>query len=154
MKKTLLILPAVVLAGGAALWLLSEPGGLQIVGGDKSFLADRTVDFLEDIKFKDFKKAATYHLEKTQKERDIPTTIQRIFAIKHEVLDIQHYKILDVDLDRSQMRARVRAHVFYRVLGDKQLRDDADAMRDLIMLFYWFKQDDGSWAMELESSLR
>ncbi len=113
-----------------------------------------TEDFLEDLRFKDFKKSSTYHLEKTQKARDIPKLIRRVFLVRHEMLDIKSYKIIGLDFDRSGKRARVRAMVYYRILGDQRTRDDKDSSRDLELLFYWFQQDDDSWAMELESSLR
>lgn len=152
-KKSLIASILALLLAGGALYLLSAP--VLVLGNeDAAFLRDRTVDFLEDIKFKDFAKASTYHLPETQKARDIPELIRRVFMVKHEVLDIQRYQILDVELDRGERRSRVRALVFYRLLGDKNTRDDPNALRDVEMLFYWFQQADGSWVMELESSLR
>jgi hypothetical protein len=158
MKKTTIILPLVAIVGAVVVWALSEQrgvsiAGVEIMGGDKKFLADRSIDFMEDLQFKDFKSAAIYHLDKTQKERDIPRLIQRVFFVKHEQLDIMSYKVLDVDLDRSKNRARVRVQVFYKMLGDKAVRDNSESARDMILLFYWFKQPDGSWTMELASSL-
>jgi hypothetical protein len=159
MKKWLLLTLFVVAAAGAALYIVQSPrgvsiGGVELGGGERAWLADRTVDFLEDIQFKDFKTASTYHLAKTQKERDIPEMIRSVFLVKHEVLDIQEYKILEVDLDRAKSRARVRALIHFRTLGDQTVRDRPDARRNTEMLFYWFRQPDGTWIMELESSLR
>jgi hypothetical protein len=159
MRKSVVILGIAVVLGAAALVIVSSPfgvsvGGIEVGGTERKWLAERTIDFLEDIQFKDFQRASTYHLDKTQKERNIPELIRRIFQIKHEVLDIKDYKILDVDLDRSTSRARVRALVHYHVLGDQSTRDHLEAMREVEMLFYWFRQTDGTWTMELESSLR
>lgn len=159
MTKSLWILVVVSIVAGGVLWVTSQPRGLSVGsllpgGEDRAYVADRTVDFLEDIKFKDFDEAATYHLPETQEERDIPNLIRRVFRVKHEVLDIQDYEILGVEMDRGKKRARVRAFIRYRVLGDPTIRDDPEARRDLEMLFYWFQQEDGSWVMELESSLR
>jgi hypothetical protein len=152
-KKSAIVLVLALLGAGAALFLLSQP--VPLLGyQDASFLRDRTVDFLEDLKFKDFAKASTYHLPETQQARDIPELIRRVFAVKHELLDIQRWEILGVEFDRKENRSRVRALVFYRLLGDKVVRDNANNQREVEMLFYWFKQKDGSWAMELESSLR
>ena len=152
-KKSAMILVLALLAAGGALWLLSQPVSL-LSGEEAVFLHDRTVDFLEDLKFKDFAKASTYHLPKTQTARDIPELIRRAFMVKHEVLDIQRWQIVEVEFDRQSNRGRVRAMVFYRVLGDQGMRDDPTTVRDIEMLFYWFRQEDGSWVMELESSLR
>jgi hypothetical protein len=159
MKKSTIVLFLSLAVAGGVLFVLSTPGGVSAFGvnlgaSDKAFLRDRTVDFLEDIRFKDFTKASTYHLPATQKARDIPALIQRVFKIKHEILDIQRYEILDVDLDRGKSRARVRAMVYFHVLGDQSMREKEDAFRNVEMLFYWFKQPDGQWVMELESSLR
>ncbi len=159
MKKTGVILGVVALLVALGLLVLAVPGGVSIgflhMGNeDRAFLRDRTVDFLEDIKFKDFSRASTYHLPETQAARDIPSLIRKVFMVKHELLDIQKYRILGVEMDRKQTRARVRATVDYRVLGDKRIRDNLESVRDVEMLFYWFQQKDKSWVMELESSLR
>ena len=159
MQKSLIILVIVLALGGGALWFFSQPrgvsfGGVDFGGHERAWLAERSVDFFEDIQFKDFKKASTYHLDETQKARDIPELIRQRFGIKHEVLDITQYKVLDVDLDRSKERARVRMLVMFRVLGDKLTRNDKEGTRDTELLLYWFRKKDGKWHMELESSLR
>jgi len=156
--KSALILVAVLAVAGGALYVLSGganvPAPLAVMTGDRGYLKDRTLEFLEDIKFKDFEKASTYHLAETQKKRDIPMLLQRVFRIRHEVLDIQSYEVLGVELDSKGQRGRVRALVRLHVLGDREVREREDAFRDVEMLFYWFRQPGGSWAMELESSLR
>lgn len=159
MSKTWIVLVAVLALAGAGLYLVASPtgvsiGGTEIGGGERTWLSERSFDFLEDLQFKDFAKASTYHLPETQKARDIPELIRRIFLVRHEVLDIIDYRVLEVDLDRSKGRARVRMLVRYRVLGEKSIRDDPSAARDVEMLLYWFRQSSGTWAMELESSLR
>lgn len=159
MKKTAIITAIVIALGGAALWFFSQPrgvsiGGVDLGGSERQWLAERSIDFVEDIQFKDFQKASTYHLEKTQKERDIPGMIQRLFRIRHEVLDITGYEVLEVDLDRSKTRGRVKVQIFFRVLGDKVVRDNMEAKREGEMILYWFRAADGTWTMELESSLR
>lgn len=158
MKKSAFALLFVVALAGAFLFAATQPtvpvvGGLLPGGGDKRYLYDRTYDFLEDIKYKDFGRASTYHLPSTQEKRDIPELIRRVFMVKHEVLDIHDFEIMGLDFDRGGARARARALVRYRILGDKRARDDPDARRDVEMLFYWFKEAD-VWVMELESSLR
>jgi hypothetical protein len=154
-----------LLAGGAlvavaAAWLFgADPrgislGGVELGGEERAWLADRSVDFMEDLQFKDFNKAATYHLEATQKARDVPALIRRIFRIPPELLDIQSYKVLEVDLDRSKTRARVRMLTYYHSLGDETGRDQPDSNRSVEVLLYWFRGADQKWTMELESSLR
>lgn len=159
MKRKSVILSAVVVAvGGATLFGLQQARLVDVArldfSGQTKWLADRSYDFLEDLKFKDFAKASTYHLAETQAKRDIPELIRRVFGIKHEVLDIERFEVLEVDLDRSGLRARVRTRVYFNVLGDRSVRESTASRRDIELLLYWFKQADGSWAMELESSLR
>jgi len=159
MQKTWIVLLLVIVLAAGILFLASGPralglGGFTLGSPERAWLEERSVDFLEDIQFKDFDKASTYHLAATQQKRDIPELIRRVFKVKHEFLDIVSYKVLEVDLDRSNRRAKIRVLVNYRIIGDKEVRDDPEAVRDLEMLLYWFKQEDGQWAMELESSLR
>jgi hypothetical protein len=156
--KSAIILGLVLLVAAGALFFVSQAGGVAVPGlvatGDRGYLKDRTWEFLEDIKFKDFDKASSYHLEAARQRRDIPALIQRVFKVKHEVLDIQDFDILEVELDSKRGRGRVRTLVRYHILGDRKVRESEDAQRDAEMLFYWFKQADGTWSMELESSLR
>lgn len=157
-KKSLILSLVVVGLAGAALFGLQQARLVDVArldfSGQTKWLADRSFDFLEDLKFKDFAKASTYHLAETQAERDIPELIRRVFGIKHEVLDIERFEVVEVDLDRSGERARVRMRVYFNVLGDRTVRENASSRRDIELLLYWFKQADGQWAMELESSLR
>jgi hypothetical protein len=44
--------------------------------------------------------------------------------------------------------------VRYRVIGDQTTVDDPASRRRLEMMLYWFRGTDGTWTMELESSLR
>lgn len=156
--KSAIVLLLVVIVGGGVLYGLSSTDSFDlptvVLSGDRAYLRDGTLVFLEDIKFKDFDKASTYHLKEAQKVRDIPGLIRRVFRIKHEVLDIQSYEVLEVELDKAKARGRVRTMIRYHVLGDRKVRDNEDSHRSNELMFYWFKQPDGTWVMELESSLR
>ena len=122
-------------------------GGLQLAfNKEKNLLRNLTIDFFEDVRFKDFDKAASYHTKEDQETVDIPQLIERLFQIKPELLDIMKYEITEVDIDRSGTRARVRTHTTVKVLNTEELREP-----DII--FYWHKVD-GQWYMKLESSLR
>lgn len=159
MRKSLIALVIVAVIAGAAVLFFATPvglsvGGVDLGGTERAWLRERSVDFLEDLQFKDFDTAATYHLGETQVARDIPQLIRKVFLIKHEVLDIIRYEITEVDLDRSKTRARVRCLIDFRVMGDSAIRDKPESKRNVEMMLYWFRGDDGKWTMELESSLR
>jgi hypothetical protein len=113
---------------------------------EKAQLRDLTASFLEDVQFKDFDKAATYHTPEDQEKVDIAHLLERLFQIKPELLDIMSYEITDVEIDRSGTRARVKTHTTIKLLNTDELREP-----DII--FYWHKID-GQWYMKLESSLQ
>ncbi len=113
---------------------------------DLKIIRENSLAFMEDIKFKDFKSAASYHHPDDQKKADIPHLIQRLFKIKPELLDIMEYEILDTSLDSTQKRGRVKLKAKVHLLN-------ADKIKSPEMIFYYHKKE-GKWYMELESSLR
>jgi hypothetical protein len=122
-------------------------GAFQFVfSKEKKLLQELTSAFLEDIQFKDFDKAATYHTVEDQKTVDIPDLLERLFQIKPELLDIMKYEITGVEVDKSGTRARVKTHTTVKLLNTDEIKEP-----DLI--FYWHKQGE-QWYMKLESSLQ
>lgn len=152
MRKVLAILGVLVVLA-AALLLLSTRTGFEVGGvsvstsADAAWIEQRTLDFLEDIRFKDFAKASSYHSVEDRKTVDVPNLIERIFAIKPEFLDILRYEILAVELDRSGTRGRVKTRTVVKVLNTGEIREPE-------VLFYWHKDPRDGWVMKLESSLR
>ena len=111
----------------------------------KKILEELSYSFWEDIQFKDFERAATYHEPALQALLDIPYLIERLFMIKPEHLDIQRIEILDVDLDADGERGRVRTKLIVKMLLDGKIREPE-------IILYWYKKE-GQWYMRLESSL-
>lgn len=114
---------------------------------DGKFLNDRQIDFLEDIKFKDFQKAASYHSSEDRKKVNVSKLIGKMFMVKPELLDIMSYEILRIELDRSKTRARVHTKTKVKLLNTKEIREPE-------LIFYWHKDPAEGWVMKLESSLR
>ncbi len=146
---------------GAALFLLLAGGGYAAavhlsggafydfglpLGGDLGELRRTTLAFWEDLQFKDFDKAATYHAPDRQDEVDIPFLIERLFVVKPEALDIM--EIVMADLDSSGLRARIKTRVKARDLITEGVRERE------IMLYFQRDSLESPWYMELESSLR
>lgn len=152
MRKVLLIFGVLALVA-AVLLLLSSRSGFSLGGvtvassADSSFIEQRTLDFLEDIRFKDFAQAASYHSVADRKTVDIPYLIERIFQIKPEFLDILRYEILAVELDRSGTRGRVKTRTVVKILNTGEIREPE-------IIYYWYKDPRDGWVMRLESSLR
>ncbi len=151
MRKSAIVFFLLILIGLGVYFFVTKYnihiGVLQFAfSKEKNLLRDLTIDFLEDLRFKDFDKAGSYHTKEDQETVDIPQLIERIFRIKPELLDIMKYEITGVDIDRSGTRARVKTHTTVKVLNTEELKEP-----DII--FYWHKID-GRWYMKLESSLQ
>jgi hypothetical protein len=150
MRKATVILVAVALVATALIVVVSRPSALDRLGlgGDAGKLRLITRSFLEDIQFKDFKKAASYHSPDDQKTVDIPYLLERLFGIKPEQLDIMSYEIVFADLDSSGLRGRVKSQIKVKILLNGEIQD-----REL-MLYFSRDTPQSPWFMRLESSLR
>lgn len=151
MRKSGIIFLILLLIGGGIYLFVSKYeiniGSFRwMFSKEHALLRELTVSFLEDIQFKDFDTAATYHNEEDQKDVDIPKLIERLFKIKPELLDIMKFEITDVHVDSSGKRARVKTHTTVKILNTDELKEP-----DLV--FYWQKEN-GQWRMKLESSLQ
>ncbi len=128
---------------GGALFTFGLP-----LGGEERELRRITLSFLEDIQFKDYEEAATYHSPEKQETVDIPYLMRRLFKSPPETLDIMEYEILWVDLDSSGTRARVRTRLKAKHLPSDQIRE-ANAM-----IYFTRETKADPWYMILEDSLR
>ncbi|MDX8393859.1 MAG: hypothetical protein R8K21_04655 [Mariprofundales bacterium] len=118
------------------------------LGGDCGYLRENTRHFWEDIEYKDFKKAASYHEPAQQDLVDIPFLLERMFMQKPESLDIMAYDIVFCKVDSSQLRARLKSRVKVKDLIHGKIREQE------FMFFYHRKDSISPWFMQLESSLR
>ena len=120
--------------------------GLNL-GGDRGELRRMSVSFIEDVQFKDFDKAGSYHSPEDIGTVDIPFLLERVFLLKPEALEIMSYEIVFADLDRSGDRGRVKLRVKLRDLLKENIRDQE-------LILYYHRSGDSPWYMKLESSLR
>jgi hypothetical protein len=153
MKKWLILLGVLLAASLGYLGLAHLSGGAYPtpgipVGGDLGQLRRTSMTFWEDIQFKDFDRAASYHSPEKQESVDIPFLIQRLFAVKPEALDIMSYEIVLADIDSTGNRGRVKTRVKVKILVDEKIREKE-------VMLYFHREDAASpWYMELEDSLR
>lgn len=153
MKKVLITALSLGVLGGGYLVVAHVSGaafstlGLPL-GGDRGLLRRTALSFMEDVQFKDFQSAASYHAPELIDTVDIPFLIQRLFAVRPEALDIMQYEIVFAEIDSSDLRARVKVRVRAKLLANERIEE-----RELILYFY---RDDTSspWYMKLEDSLR
>ncbi len=153
MKKavTALLVLAVLAGGylgvahlsGGAFWTL----GLAL-GGDRGALRRIALSFLEDIQFKDFVNAASYHAPDIRDSVDIPFLIQRLFTVRPEALDIMDYDVVFAEIDSGGLRARVKLRVKLKLLLRALIEEQE------IILYFQRDSVDAPWYMNLEDSLR
>ena len=152
MKKILVSLTLMVTIAVGYIGLSHFSGGAfptlgLPIGGDEGHLRSITTQFWEDIQFKDFDKAASYHPPEKQADVDIPYLIERMFILKPEGLDIISYEIVFAEVDSSDLRARVKTRVKVKNLIKKDINERE------IMLYYFRDSTQSPWFMKLESSL-
>lgn len=153
MKKTLTIVLLLVLVSGGYFTAAHLSGGAfwtagLALGGDRGELRRTALAFLEDIQFKDFDAAASYHAPELIETVDIPYLIQRLFAVKPEALDVMDYEVVFAELDSSGLRARVKVRVKAKLLLNESIEE-----RELVL--YFERADEvAPWYMKLEDSLR
>ncbi|MEQ8191110.1 MAG: hypothetical protein ABRQ39_24310 [Candidatus Eremiobacterota bacterium] len=141
----LIIIAAVVLVAGSRYSI--KLGNINLaINQDKDILSSKIMSFLEDIEYKDFKKAATYHNTEDQKNVDISKLIEEKFFVKPEFLDIMKYEVKEIEIDSSGKRSKVKTRTIFKVLNTGEVKD-------MDMIFYFQKADDGNWYMQLKSSL-
>lgn len=142
MKKVLAVLVAVLVVGGIALAGL-QPWGFSLFGVEYAWSPEyRAVqqlgrDFMEDIQFKDWKRAASYHTWAEKQEADIPEQIRKLFGIKPEQLHIENVRLMGVDISEDGLRARTRFKAHVEVLNTTQKEEEENKNRDMEINLYW-----------------
>lgn len=150
MKKLLLVFGILALLAVGLLVVSSRsatPLNIGTSSSDISFLETKSKEFLEDIQFKDFKKASSYHSREDRKKVDIPKLIERMFAVKPEFLNIMRFEIIKSSMDSTKTRCRVHTKTVIKLLNTSEIREPE-------IMLYWFKDPTEGWVMELESSLQ
>ncbi len=130
MRKTTVISVLVLAALGVGTWLfLVNP-----FNSDIGIVRETSKTFMEDLQFKDFRSSSLYH-HKLEKDRvDIGRTLEKLFLVKPEMLDIKDYRIVKAEVDSSGDRARVLVESRYRRLNF----DDEPNTGEIIL--YWMKR--------------
>ncbi len=147
-KSSVAFLIAVLLIGGYLAYdsELTKTLFQGMFSEDLKIIRSHALSFMEDIQFKDFDKAASYHSPEDRKKVNIPKLIERVFKIKPELLDIMEFSIMDATLDSSRERGRVKMTAKVHLLN-------SDKIKNPELIFYFHKKN-GDWYMELESSLK
>ncbi len=134
---------AAVHFSGGALYDFGLP-----LGGERGVVRKLVNAFWEDIQFKDFQKAGSYHAPQKRKTVDIPYLLARLFMQKPEALDIMDYEIVFCKIDSTSKRARVKSRIKVKDLVRKEIRSQE------AVLYLQRESLQAPWYMVLEDSLR
>lgn len=153
MKKSLYVLLTLLVIASGYVGLAHFSGGAfptlgLPIGGERAALRKLGMSFLEDITFKDFDKAASYHTQELRDSVDIPFVIQRLFQVKPEALDFMHYEVVLAELDDSGLRGRVKMRIKVKILVNDKIEEKH------LMLYFQRDGVGAPWHMKLEDSLR
>ena len=153
MKRALSVAALFALLSGGYLGIAHVSGGAFYdfglgLGGDTGWLRRTALSFWEDIQFKDFDSAALYHAPDRQSGVDIPYLLERLFALKPELLDIMSYEVVMAEVDSTGLRSRVKTRIKVKNLTTGDIEEKE------LMLFFHRDDPDAPWYMELDSSLR
>ena len=153
MKKILILLGVLAIVALGYLGAAHLSGGAFFafglpLGGDRGELRRTALEFLEDVQFKDFNKASSYHSPTDQKTVDIPFLLRSLFKVKHEALDIMDFEIVFAKIDSSGNRARVKVRMKAKILVQNKIREQP------LMLYFSRRNEKSPWYMHFEDSLR
>ncbi len=80
--------------------------------------------FFSDVQFKDFRQAALYHHKLERDRVDIGRTIEKLFLMKPEMIDIREFRILKSEIDGN--RARVHMNTKFQRLNVKKEPEEGE----------------------------
>lgn len=99
--------------------------------GDTGALRELSKQFMEDLQFKDFRRSSLYH-HKLEKDRvDIGNSLEKLFLVKPEFMDIREYRVVSADIDSTGDRARVHVKTRFKRLNV------SDKVEEGELILYW-----------------
>lgn len=128
-KSTVISIMAIATVGLGAWVFLANP-----FSADSGLVRNASLAFMEDLQFKDFRSSSLYHHELERDRVDIGRTLEKLFLVKPELLDIIDYRIAKLDIDKSGDRARVLVRSRYKRLNYDEKPQDGE------ILLYWIKR--------------
>jgi hypothetical protein len=131
MRKTTIatIVVALLIAAGLGIYLAGP------LDPSRRIVEDLSMQFMEDLQFKDFRRSASYHHKLERDRVDIGKTLERLFLIKPEMLDIREYRIVKAEVDSTGKRARVHINTKFQRLNMKDEPEESE------LILYWMKRN-------------
>jgi hypothetical protein len=100
----------------------------------RAIVQDLSERFMEDVQFKDFRQSSLYHHELERDRVDVGQSIEMLFMVKPEFLDLMEYRIVNAEVDSTGDRARVKVRTRYEILNK------GDGPKDGEILLYWIRR--------------
>lgn len=128
-KTTIATVAALVIVGIGGYIYLQDP-----FNPDRSEIRELSAQFMEDVKFKDFRSSARYHHELEQERLDIGRAIEELFLVKPEMMRIIDYRIVDSEIDSTGTRGRTLVNSRVRLLNR---RGEDEDIEEADLQLYW-----------------
>lgn len=117
------------------------------IGGARAELRTLTMSFWEDIKFKDYKKAASYQAETKRSESSISALVEQVFGLPAQSVDLMEFSVVEAELDSTGNRARLKSRVKAKdlVKGKVHTRE--------VMHFFHRDTPQAAWVLDLDHTV-
>lgn len=125
-KVTIVTIVVLAALGIAAAVFLSGP-----LDPSRRLIRELSLQFMEDLQFKDFRRSASYHHELERDRVDIGRTIEKLFLLKPEMLDLREFHIINADVDSTGRRARVHIRTKFQRLNMEKEPEEGE------LILYW-----------------
>jgi len=102
--------------------------------GEAGVVRDLSEQFVQDLQFKDFRSSSLYSHDLDRDRLDIGRTLEKLFLVKPELLELMRYEVVSTDIDDSGERARTKVRVVYKKLNISKEPEEKD------VLIYWLKR--------------
>ncbi len=135
--KTIFYLALVIAIGFGVFYFLDQ----WMLSPEKQVIRERTLQFIESLKFKDFDKAATFHSPKDKNRKNIPSLIEKKFAVKPEFLNFVDYEVSFVEMNEAETRGLVKTNITVELLNSKQgQKNKGNKVKTVEIIYYWAKE--------------
>lgn len=141
------LLALVLVAFGVAWGLGRLPISMvRLMDSQQGEAVDATLGFLDDLKFKDYKAAASKFAPADRESVDVERLVERLFSTRPEALEILESSVVYVEPDFNARRARVKARTHFKDLGHNKTRDIEQ------MYYFYRNQGDTTWYIRVDPS--
>jgi hypothetical protein len=112
------------------------------LGGERAKIREKISHFFEDLKFKNESGLKDF-IAKDKSAKDIDGFVAKVFEMKLSDMDINTVKIVSIELDSQNKRARARIHLYGQ---DMRLQKAFDINK----IIYLYLDSEATWLIDIE----